>query len=145
MGTRLQSNFGQRRNRSFLRLGYQIPLKHAHYGWKNRSGVSLIEMIADNWSLQTLILLEWLKIPRISSLKRRLAKLIHSAKKTNSVQSSRPKNIEIAHELSLQLHHGRKGLRRTFICIRSMVDMIKMQSLQITMKNNLQLSSLVSR
>jgi hypothetical protein len=32
--------------------------------------------------------------------------------------------IEIAHELSLQLHCGRKGLRRTSICTRSVEDTI---------------------
>jgi hypothetical protein len=29
------------------------------------------------------------------------------------------KNIEVSHELSLQLHRGRKGLWRTSICTRS--------------------------
>jgi hypothetical protein len=55
-------------------------------------------------------------MPMISSLKRRLANSIHGARKTISTQPSRLKNIEVAHELSLQLHHVRKGSHRTFIC-----------------------------
>jgi hypothetical protein len=61
---------------------------------------------------------------KISSLKRRSVNSSCNVKKTNLVQPSRLKNIEVAHELSLQLHHGRQGSRRTSICIRSVEDMI---------------------
>jgi hypothetical protein len=37
------------------------------------------------------------------------------------------KNIEVAHELSLQLHRGTKGLRRTSICKRSVEGMMRNQ------------------
>jgi hypothetical protein len=37
---------------------------------------------------------------KISSLKRRPANSNHSARNTNSVQPSRPKSIEVTHELS---------------------------------------------
>jgi hypothetical protein len=56
--------------------------------------------------------------------KRRPANSSRSARKTNSVQPSRPKNIEVTHELSLQLHRGRKGLQRISICTRSVKDTI---------------------
>jgi hypothetical protein len=48
-------------------------------------------------------------MPKISSLKRRLANSSHNARKTNSVQPSRPKSIEVTHELSLQLHLWKEG------------------------------------
>jgi hypothetical protein len=100
-------------------------------------------MKKDSWSLQTLILLELLETPRISSLKRRLTNSSHTARKTNSVQSSKPKNVEVAHELSLKLHRGRKVSWKISICT-SVEEMIQMLSLQIMMKSNLQLSSLIS-
>jgi hypothetical protein len=34
VGTRLQSHSGQIRKKSFVRLGYQIPLKVAHCAWE---------------------------------------------------------------------------------------------------------------
>jgi hypothetical protein len=48
-------------------------------------------------------------MPKISSPKTRLANPSRNAKKTNSTQPSTPKNIEVAHGLALQLHHGRIG------------------------------------
>jgi hypothetical protein len=53
------------------------------------------------------------------------------------LQPSRPKNIEVAHELSFPLQSGRKGSRMTPICTRSVEDTMKMQSLYIMMKSNL--------
>jgi hypothetical protein len=80
VGTRLQSHSGQRKNKSFVRLEYRIPLKVDHSAWKTRSRASLVKMIADSWSLQTL--LEWLKMLRISTLRRRLINSSRNAKKT---------------------------------------------------------------
>jgi hypothetical protein len=124
MGTRLQYHSGQRRNKSFVRLRYRIPLKVARCTRETRSRVGLIWMTTDSWSLQTLILLEGLKISKISSLKRRLVNSSRSVRKTNSAQPSKPKNIKVAHELSLQLHRGRKSSQRTSICTRSVEDTI---------------------
>jgi hypothetical protein len=80
----------------------------------------------------------------IVSLNRMLANSNCSARKTNPTQPSRLKNIEVAHKLSLQLYRRRKGSQRTSICTKNMENTIKMQSLQIMMKSNLQLSSLIS-
>jgi hypothetical protein len=67
-------------------------------------------------------------MPKISSLKRRPENSSHSSRKTNSMWPSRLKNIKVTHDLSLQLHHGRKGSRRTSICTRSMEDTIDAES-----------------
>jgi hypothetical protein len=53
-----KSHSGQRRNKSFVRLGYRIPLKVVHCTQKAGFDVSLEQMTTDSWSLQTLILLE---------------------------------------------------------------------------------------
>jgi hypothetical protein len=45
------------------------------------------------------------KKPRLSSIKRRLVNSHHSVRRTNSAQPSNLKNIKVALELSLQLHH----------------------------------------
>jgi hypothetical protein len=58
------------------------------------------------------------------TLKRRPTNSSCSARKTNSAQPLRQKNIEVAHELSLQLHHGRKGSWRTSIYTGRMEDII---------------------
>jgi hypothetical protein len=58
--------------------------------------------------------------------KRRLANSCCSARKTNSAQPSRLKNIEVSRRLSLQLHLERKGSRRTSICLRSAKDTTQM-------------------
>jgi hypothetical protein len=58
VGTSLQSHSGQSGNKSFMRLGYGMPLKVAHFARKTGSGVGLIQMTVDSCSLQTLILLE---------------------------------------------------------------------------------------
>jgi hypothetical protein len=65
-----------------------------------------------------------IKMPKISSLKRKSVNSSHGARKTKSAQPSRSKNIEVAHELSLQLHRGKKGSRRASICTRSVEDTI---------------------
>jgi hypothetical protein len=59
-----------------------------------------------------------------TSLKEIPANSSHNVRKTNSAQPSGLKNIEVAHELSLQLHHGRKGMHRTSTCTRSLEDTI---------------------
>jgi hypothetical protein len=41
-GTRLQYHSGQRRNKSFMRLGYRIPLKVECYARETGSGISFI-------------------------------------------------------------------------------------------------------
>jgi hypothetical protein len=50
VGTRLKYHSGQRRNKSFVRLGYQIPLKVARCARETGSRVSLID---DNGQLIT--------------------------------------------------------------------------------------------
>jgi hypothetical protein len=86
------------------------PLEGCTLGIKNRiRGQSRID---DKGQLVTSIsdITRVIENAKISSLKRRLANSRRSARKANSVQPSRPMYIEVVHELSLQLHHGRKGL-----------------------------------
>jgi hypothetical protein len=85
-----------------------------------------------------------IKKPRLSSIKRRLVNSHHSVRRTNSAQPLNLKNIKVTHELSLQLHHGRKGSRRTGICTRSIKATMKMYRLHVSMKRNLHNSSLIS-
>jgi hypothetical protein len=46
-----------------MMLGYQIPLKVAVCKLENRFGVILVQMIADDLSLQALKLPAWLSYP----------------------------------------------------------------------------------
>jgi hypothetical protein len=85
-----------------------------------------------------------IKKPRLSLIKRRLVNSHRSMRMTYSAQPSNPKNIKVAREISLQLHRGRKGSRRTDICTRSVKVMIKMYNLHVSMNRNLHNSSLIS-
>jgi hypothetical protein len=102
-----------------MMLGNQMPLKVALCAPETGSEVVLVQIIAYDLLLQALKLLAWLKKPRLSLLKRRLVNSSHSRRETNSVQPSRTRNIVVAHEQSLQLYHGRKGLWMKAICTRS--------------------------
>jgi hypothetical protein len=70
--TRLKPQSRERRNKGFVRLGYQIPLKVARCTRKTRSWVGLIRMSTESWSLQALRLPKWLQKSSPSSIKRRL-------------------------------------------------------------------------
>jgi hypothetical protein len=87
-----------------VRLGYRIPLKVAHYARETESGVGL--HIDNNRQLDT--------------SNSDITRVIENVKDLITKEM----NIEVAHELSLQLHRGRKGSRRTSICTRIVEDTI---------------------
>jgi hypothetical protein len=64
----------------------------------------------------------------------------HSGRETNSAQPLRTRNMVAAHEQSLQLHRGRKGLRMKVIYTIS----VKHKRSHTMLKRHLHINSLIS-